>query len=498
MESERQAAPKGPPREAPPEVWWLGIDRKWWVLAAVGVGTFMSALNGSVVNTVLSIIMRSYGIDLATTEWIVMVYLVVVSGLLLTFGRLGDMIGHKRVYLLGFAIFVASSVLCGLAPTAAILIVVRAVQAVGSAMVLANSPAILTAAFPARQRGQALGMQGTFTYLGLMVGPALGGYLTNQFGWQAIFFISLPIGLFAIGLAYAAIANVRPPAHGERFDPAGAITFLGGLSALLLVMSHGEDWGWTSALSLGLLTLAIVLLGAFLRVELTVPQPMLDLSLFRVHVFSAATVSALMNYICLYAVTFLVPFYLIQFRGLDPGHAGLLLSSQALIMAISAPLSGTLSDRIGSRLPSTLGMALLTASMVWLATTSATASDLEITARLMLIGLATGIFASPNSSALMGTAPRQRQGVAAAVLAAARNTGMVLGVALAGAVFGASLAAYGGTIGPSPGFLPAFRDAFLVVAVCSAIGAVASLARGPHAATTPARPPHAPPGARSQ
>lgn len=469
---------RGQGQEGPPESWWLGLERKWWVLAAVGVGTFMSAMNGSVVNTIVSVIMRSYDIDFAAAEWIVMVYLVVVCGLLLTFGRLGDMVGHRRVYLLGLALFIAAAVSCGLAPNATILIGVRALQAIGAAMIMSNGPALLTRAFPARQRGQALGMQGTCTYLGLTTGPALGGYLTSQFGWQSVFLVNLPIGIGVVILANAAITRSHSPSHSERFDPIGAITFLVGLSALLLALSHGQSWGWTSGVVLGLLSLGFLLLAAFVRIEQTVAFPMLDLSLFRIRLFTAAVVSAMTNYICLYAVTFLMPFYLIQYRGFGPAEAGLLISSQAFVMAVVAPLSGSLSDRIGSRLPSTLGMAISTGGTVWLSNLGPAASTAEIVSRFMLIGLGIGLFVSPNSSALMGSVPRQRQGIASAVMGGARNVGMVLGVALAGAAFAVTLAAYGGTIGPSEGFLPAFRYAFLTVALCGAIGTVASLVRG--------------------
>ena len=451
------------------QAWWFGLDRKWWVLIAVGVGTFMSALDGSVVNAVVPVIMRGFGISLATTEWIMMIYLVVVSGLLLTFGRLGDMLGHKRVYLAGFSIFIAGSLLCGLSGSAALLIGMRGLQAIGAAMLFSNSPAILTTAFPASQRGQALGLLGMMTYLGLMVGPALGGYLTDQRGWPSIFFINVPIGLAGVLLAYFAIHSVQAPAHGEQFDPFGALSFIAGLSALLLALSQGESWGWLSPTVLGLIAFAIVLLVAFVRIEQVVPHPMFDLDLLRNRTFSATTLSAFLNYVCVYSVAFLLPFYLIQYRNLSPGYAGLLLAAQALIMAIVAPLSGTLSDRTGTRILAGSGMAILTISLLLLGLVDAETNSWGIVARLALVGLGTGLFVSPNNSALMGAAPPARRGTAAATLAAARNVGMVMGVALAGAVFAAALSAHGGA---GAGFIPAFRDTFLVVALVAAAGTI--------------------------
>jgi EmrB/QacA subfamily drug resistance transporter len=467
-----------PDEGGPGEAWWLGLERKWWTLLVVGAGTFMAAVTSSVVNTVLSIIMKSFDVDLATAEWIVMINMVVVCGTLLTFGRLGDLVGHKRIFILGCGLFTLVSGLCGIAPTASILIGLRGMQAVGAAMLIATTPAILTIAFPRRQRGQVLGLQGALTYIGLAVGPVIGGYLTSRLGWQAIFLFNLPAGVIIAMVAYVAISGTRLPSREERFDPAGAIAFMVGLSAILLALSHGQSWGWGSGAVLGLLALGSTMLAIFVSIERRIAFPMLDLSLFRARLFTAASISSLMNYVCMNSVAFLMPFYLIQYRGFDPEWAGLLLSSQALIMAIVAPLSGSLSDRIGSRLLSTLGMAIATCGTMWLSTVGPDASTAQIVAYLMLIGLGTGIFVAPNNSALMGSASRQRQGVASAVLGTARNVGMVLGVALSGAVFSTALVANGGAIGPNPGFLPAFQVAFLAVAACGTAGTVTSLVRG--------------------
>lgn len=458
--------------------WWLHDTRKMWVLAAVGVGTFMSALNSSIVNAVLPAVMKSLQIDFGTAEWITMVFLVLVSGLLLSFGRLGDLLGHKRVYLSGFAVFVFAAVGCGLSRSATALIVARAAQAVGSAMILSNAPALLVRAFPPSQRGQALGLQGTCTYLGLMVGPALGGWLTERAGWPSIFLISAPFGLLAIALAWSVMPNEARSAHRERFDVAGAATFLAGLSCLLLALSHGQSWGWASGRVVGLLGTAAVSLAGFFGLESRRDSPMIDLSLFRERIVVAATSSALLNYVCIYAVMFLVPFYLHHFRGFPPSQTGLLLSSQAITMAILAPIAGSLSDRIGSRIPASLGMAVLTVGLVVLSTLDASASRMAIAGRLALLGVGSGMFAAPNNSALMGAAPRERQGVAAAVLACARNVGMVLGIAIAGAVFARVLAAHGGNIETGVGFLPAFRVTFLILAIFGVAATLTSLARG--------------------
>jgi len=454
-----------------------GVDRKWWVLISVGMGTFMSALDGSVVNTVLPVLNQAFGSDVATIEWVVAVYLLIVSGLLLSVGRLGDLRGHKKVYLTGFAIFILASALNGQAPSAVSLIVTRGIQALGAAMLFANSPAILTKNFPSEQRGQALGLQATMTYLGLTAGPSVGGWLADAFGWRAVFYINVPVGGLAMLLSYLYIPSDQRREADESFDVRGAFLFLAGLIALLLGLNQGHAWGWTSAPVLGLVVLALVLLTIFTRHEMRVRSPMLDLTLFRSQNFSVATLTAVFNYMCVYSVLFLMPFYLIDGRGFSPAQAGLILTAQPLVMAVAAPLSGTLSDRIGTRLPSTLGLAALGAGLLLLAGLGPASSIRQVVVFLGVAGLGVGIFTSPNNSALMGSAPHERQGIAAGILATARNVGMMLGIGLAGAIFTSILARSGSTTAGS-GLFNAVHYGFLGATGAAALGVIASLSGG--------------------
>ena len=446
---------------------------KWWVFAAVGIGTFMSAIDGSVVNTILPVLRQYFNTSVSTMEWTVVIYLLVVSSLLLIFGRLGDLGGHKRYFLAGFGIFILGSALCGFAPTQVFLILARAFQAIGSALLLANSPAILTATFPASQRGRALGLQATMTYLGLSVGPAFGGWLTQALGWRTVFYINIPVGLTAFLISWRFIhKDNQPKMAGQRFDWKGAVLFSAGLSTLLLGLNNGAEWGWGSPLVVSCLVVAIFLLALFIWVESCTAQPMLDLGLFRNRLFSASAASAVLNYICLYSVIFLMPFYLIQGRGLDPARAGLLLTAQPIVMAIFAPLSGILSDRIGSRFLSTIGMVFISAGLFLLSRLTSASSDIQILLSLAVTGLGTGIFISPNTSALMGSAPRDRQGIASGILATARNVGMVLGIGMAGAIF-TSLTGRG-----SDNLFFAISIAFLSAMGVAGVGAIISAIRG--------------------
>ena len=412
-----------------------GERGKWAVLLAVGVGTFMSALDSSIVNTALPVLRPALGASVAGVEWVVTVYLLVVSGVLLGFGRLGDLRGHRQVYLVGFVGFVAASALCGVAPSAAWLIAFRALQAVAAAMLFANSPAILTASFPAAERGRALGLQSTMTYLGLSAGPPLGGLLSAHLGWRAIFFVNVPVGLLGLVLAQRSIAPDRPTHRPPPFDLLGGVLVFAGLFALLLALNQAHAWGWGSPATVCLLVGSALVLAAFVAVERRRAHPMLDLSLFRRRAFSGAIFSAVASYVGEYAILFLLPFYLIHGRGLGPEHAGLVLCATPLVMMFTSPVAGVLSDRVGSRGPVVLGLLVFTGGLLLLTRVGPATPLAEVALGLAVCGLGLGTFIAPNNSRLLGAAPPERRGIASGVLAAARNVGMVLGVGLAGAVY---------------------------------------------------------------
>lgn len=452
------------------------VPEKWGIVLAVGVGSFMSAMGESILATILPVIQESFGSDVATVEWVVTVYLLVVSGLLLTCGRLGDLYGYKRIYTAGLAVFVLGSALCALAPTAPALVALRVVQALGAAALFANAPAILTRHFPACQRGQALGLQVTLTYLGLTLGPSLGGWLAHQAGWQSVFYLNLPLGLLAGWLSLRALPRDPPAAPKQGFDVLGALTLVGGLVGLLLALNRGGAWGWSSPGVLLLLGAGALLLGAFVAVERRVAAPMLRLHLFARPAFSAAVTSAVLNYMCIFAVIFLLPFYLIQGRGLSAAQAGLLLTAQPLLMALVAPWSGTLSDRIGARLPATLGMAVLATGLFVLARLGPTSPLGQVGVGLAVVGLGTGLFTSPNTSSLMGAAPAPVRGMAAALLATARHIGMGLGIALAGAIYTTVIAQEQG-VDPTAAMANAMDASFGVAVGLALLGVLASALR---------------------
>jgi MFS family permease len=308
--------------------------------------------------------------------------------------------------------------------------------------------------------------------------------LTDQFGWRSAFFINLPVGLVALAISLRVIPHDVPHArqstgsigNQERFDLPGALAFMAGLIALLLGLNQAHAWGWLSLPILGLLAIAVIFLMVFLWIEKRAFSPMLDLQLFTNRMFSASIVSAILNYICVYSILFLLPFYLIQGRQFSPSQAGLVLTSMPIIMALVAPISGHLSDIIGPRLPGMTGMGLLTVALLFLSRLAANTPLWQVALYLALAGLGIGIFISPNNSALMGSAPHHRQGIAAGVLATARSVGMVLGIGIAGAIFTSVLAMWPGD--SVSGIFPAVQTAFLNLSSAALLGVIVSAVRG--------------------
>ncbi|NTW28913.1 MAG: MFS transporter [Coriobacteriia bacterium] len=442
----------------------------WWILASVAAGNFMSALDCSVVNVVWPVIGEAFHASVASIEWVVIIYLLVVSGTLLMFGRIGDMFGHKKMYMTGFCLFVLGSVLCGLSPNAYVLVGFRGFQALGAAMLFASSPAITTSNFPPSMRGRVLGTQGTFTYLGLTMGPPIGAFLAARFGWQAIFYVNVPVGITALLLAWRFIPAGGGSGARERFDVPGAATFFVGLVALVLALNMGSQWGWTSTGVLVLLAVAVGLLAAFILLERRRTHPLVDLSLFRNRTFSASTLTAVLNYVCVYTVIFLMPSYLQHARALSLSQAGALLMVMPLVMAIMTRFAGSLSDRIGTRTPSVAGMVVLAVSLLAFGLLGPTVPIPLLVLVLALMGFGIGIFVSPNNSALLGSSPLNRRGIASGILAEARNVGMVLGVALAGSVFTSVL--HGTSPGANTATFHAVSAGFFVAAGVAVAGAV--------------------------
>jgi EmrB/QacA subfamily drug resistance transporter len=445
------------------------------VLLVVGVGTLLAALAGSMVTLALPSIGRDLDISLGLSRWVILSFLLTSGVLLLVAGRLGDQFSHRRVYLFGFVLFGGASLACGLSVNFAQLIVFRLFQGVGGAMIMATGPALLTTSFPAAKRGRALGMLATATYLGLTAGPALGGWIVSSLDWRWTFFVAVPVAATVLVLGWRCLPVVQR-GEPQPFDWAGTAALLTGLPLLLFALALAPRWGFDSWLTWTVTTLGIFGMVAFVLLQRTRSQPLLDLNLFRSRVFTGSVVSAVANYIALFVPIILLPFYLEEALGRTSAAAGLIMSTHPAVMALVASPSGWLSDRLGSRGLATVGMLVMAGGLLGMSTLGAGETALQVVVWLALMGLGTGIFISPNSSALMGAAPRSQQGSAGSIMAESRVLGMLIGVAVATAVFQAA--------GGRTGFLwrevdlAAFRVALRVAAGVALAGALAASLRG--------------------
>jgi len=439
----------------------------------------MAPLDSSIVHTTLPLIAREFRVDVLVIQWVVLAYLLTLSSLLLVGGRLGDRMGERPLFVGGFTLFTVGSLLCGLAQGVGTLILSRVVQAAGGSLLIAIGPAMLTRAFPASQRGRVLGIQASVVYLGLTIGPGLGGLIASGLGWRWVFLVNLPIGLAAIGTAVAVLRDGPNRPRRDPFDVGGALLFAGGLVAFVVAVSRGAEIGWDSPAPRIAAVSAVAAAVAFVARELRSPHPFLDLRLFRHRLFTAATLSALCNYMASATTAFLTPFYLIRGNHLTPDRAGALLMTMPLTMALVAPLSGWLSDRIGSRLPTVAGMSCVATGMWMLGGLGPAPGNTEVALHLGLVGLGVGLFTSPNNSAIMGAVPQAIQGLASGLVATARTLGMILGVAISGALFGSEIhRLLPGTGQDALAVVHAYGHAIRIVAAVAATGAVASLVRG--------------------
>jgi EmrB/QacA subfamily drug resistance transporter len=351
-------------------------------------------------------------------------------------------------------------------------------------MIMAMGPAIVARTFPASERGRALGLNAVSVSIGLSLGPALGGVLTQLASWRAIFLINAPIGLLAIVWA-ARVLPAETPGKGQSFDVRGAALSGVALFALLLALSDGQQWGWTSPAIIGLLIAFVVLGAAFIAAEGHAIQPMIDLALFRIRPFSAGLASVVVAFSGLFTATFLLPFLLEQGAGFSPIEAGLLLTPMPITMALVAPFSGAASDRFGPRILASAGMAIMALGLLSLTQLPLNFTLPDLVWRLVLLGLGQGLFMSPNSSAVLGSVPRPRLGTASGTLAQMRVNGQVLGVALSGAIVATRLPVHLAELGGAPSaalrnvaLAGAIHDAFVVAAGVCCVGIVTSLIRG--------------------
>lgn len=453
------------------------FNYKWWVMVAVSIGTFMSTLDASIVSISLPTIMHSLHTKMASVQWVITIYLLVITGLLLTLGRLADLIGRKHVFLAGYAVFTIGSLMCGLSHSINLLVLFRAIQAVGAAMIMANGPAIITDVFPGNERGKALGINAMVVASGLTAGPALGGFLIAVSGWQMIFFINVPIGIIGMILVNRILASDKGGSM-QGFDIPGALLLIMSLVSLTMALSDGVELGWASYVIIALFSAFIICGTAFVIRELRTSTPLLDLRLFGNRLFTFSSISALLAYIAMFCISYLMPFYLSQVLKYPPEIMGLVMITIPLTVAFIAPFSGALSDRIGSSGLGAVGMAVMSVGLMLVSRLGSSPERLMVVVSLIVVGCGSGIFQSPNNSSIMGSVPAGFLGIAAGMLATMRNLGMVIGITLSGAIYMSRHHLYTDSLPPVAVDVHAFRDAFIIGALIAAIGIVTSAIKG--------------------
>jgi len=459
----------------------IDYSRKWYVMAAVAMGIFLSTIDGSIVNVALPTLVSDLRAPFASVQWVVLAYLLTLATLLLSMGRLGDMIGKKPIYVTGMVVFTVGSALCGLAPTVHWLIGARVLQAIGGAMVLALGTAIVTEAFPPSERGKALGLSGTMVSIGIVVGPTLGGLIIEALSWHWIFFVNLPVGIAGTLMAMRFVPAFRPGGR-QRFDFVGALTLLAGLLSMLLALTLGQQIGFSQARVLALFGISAALLVGFVLVEQHGSQPMIDLRLFRNQLFSIDLVSGLMTFVAMGGTVILIPFFLQGVLGYDPRQVGLLMATVPLTLAIVSPLSGVLSDRLGTRPITVVGLLSMLLGFWSMSTITGNLTTSGYVLRYLPVGIGMGIFQSPNNSAVMGAVPRERLGVASGLLSITRTLGQTAGIAVLGALWAGRVSVYAGvpvlggaSTAPAAAQVAGLHDTFLVVMVLLAFALLLSV-----------------------
>ncbi|MCL4561747.1 MAG: DHA2 family efflux MFS transporter permease subunit [Chloroflexi bacterium] len=418
---------------------------KWYVMAAAAMGMFLGTIDGSIVNIALPILEEQLHTQFAVVQWVVLGYLLTITTLMLAVGRLADMIGKKRLYLAGFIIFTLGSGLCGLATTIVQLIGFRVLQAVGASMITALGTAIVTEAFPAEERGMALGVSGLMISIGLISGPTMGGLILGSLPWNWIFFVNLPVGALGTLLVIRFVPQTRPTGR-ERFDILGAASMFASLLSFLVALTVGQNEGFGSPVVIGLLGIFAASLVLFVTIEKRTPEPMIDFSLFRNRRFTLNLVTGFLTFISGAGAVLLMPFFLENVLQYDPQRAGILLSTVPLSMGIVAPISGVLSDRFGPRRLTLAGLIALTLGYLAVSTLDENVTMLGYMLRFIPVGIGLGLFQSPNNSEIMGAAPLHRLGVASSLLSVTRTVAQTSGISIMGALWAGSIMA---ALGPA-------------------------------------------------
>jgi EmrB/QacA subfamily drug resistance transporter len=412
-------------------------NRRWWTLAAMCFALAMIMLDNTVVNVALPSIQRDFNASLSALEWTLNAYTLTFAVLLVTGGRLGDIFGRRRVFLIGVVVFALASATIGFAASDGMLVASRALQGIGAALMMPATLSILTHAFPPEERGKAIGIWAGVSAIALAVGPLVGGWLTEDVSWRAIFFLNLPVAAGAIIVTLFAAEESRDETVDRRVDFPGIATLTIGLGALVLALVEGNAWGWGSPEVISLFVLSVVGLVAFVWVERRFPTPMVDFAFFRSRQFVGANVVAFMVTFAMFAMFFFIALYMQNVLGYSPLETGVRFLPTTIVVMFAGPIAGRLTDRIGPRWLMTGGLVVLAASLAWQSRLTVDTSFGYLFPAFVAMGLGIGFVMSPMSAAAMNAVDRTKAGVASGVLSMSRMVGGTFGVAALGALVAA-------------------------------------------------------------
>lgn len=456
---------------------------RWLILAILVTQPFMACLDSSIVNVALPTIGQKLSITMSSAEWIVSSYLIIISASILIFGRLGDMKGKCRVFLNGILMFVLGSLLCGISNSITTLVISRIIQAIGAAMVMSTNQGIITDIFPPNERSKALGISGSFVALGSILGPALGGLIITYLSWNYIFLINIPIGVVAyfFGRKHLPISKST---NNVSLDKYGALMFVISTIFIFSSIMLSQQLSFSNIYILSALILGIIIFLIFLFIESKIKNPMLDLSLFKNRSFSVNLFCAFIAFAALSTVNVIQPFYLSDILKFSPSEISLIMISYPAVLFIASPLSGSLSDKIGSKKLTLLGLLFTSISLFLISSLNEYSSKLTIVLVLCLLGLSNGLFQSPNTNLIMSSAPKNKLGIAGGTNALVRNLGLVFGVSISTSILYYRMSNVAGyrVLGTIPGrddiFVYGMKGVYILAGIACLVAFVFSLIDG--------------------
>ncbi|MBL6963216.1 MAG: MFS transporter [Bacteroidetes bacterium] len=438
------------------------------------LGSFLTPFMGSAINVALPEISKEFNMNAIALGWVATSYLLAAAIVLVPIGRMADIHGRKRIYLLGIIIYTTASLFCGLASNGTQLIVYRVIQGFGGAMMFSTATAILVSVYPAEKRGKALGLVVASVYIALSAGPFLGGFMTHYLGWRSIFLFNIPLGLVVIGLVLGKLKGEWAEARGEKFDWIGSFVYAVSILGVIYGLSVLPSLQGAIYIAIGMLFFVI-----FFILQTKLKYPVLDLHHFtKNRVFAFSNLAALINYSATFAVAFLLSLYLQYVKGMEPQQAGLILVAQPVMMALFSPLAGRLSDKLEARLLASAGMAITVIGLTILAFFNENTSIGSILFSLILLGFGFALFSSPNTNAVMSSVEKRFLGLASATLSTMRLTGQMFSMGIAMLIMNIYIGKMKINMDHFPNFLSAMKLAFVVFAIMCVIGVFASLVRG--------------------